>query len=1396
MVDQPPPPRPAGPLRLAWRWLGRLLLVLLLAVLGFVAWLHTPPGRAMLVDQIAAYAPASGLRVEVADIEGSILWSATLTDVRLRDADGVLFARVPRVDLGWRPWKWFVWGLDVRHLVLSGGTLQHVPRFNAGDPAAPILPDSPIRIDRLVVADLAVAPGLLGQQAQVIQLRSRVAILDGTAHVEAHGKVGDADRLALLLDAAPDADRFDLDLDLTAPAGGLVASMAGLEQDLALRISGTGGWRKWQGTVNGQLGGAPLVSARLAAQDGLYRLAGTAFPGDRLTGIAARALGRQAGFTAQGTLADAVAQGTFAIDGTGLDLDGQGGVDLAARQWRALRLVGRVQDPALLGTGLRLGAARVEALLDGPMGALRVPHVITVGRLQAGTLVLANLRQRGVLTARNGQLTLPLTASVARVTSGLAAADRRLVSGTLTGALLYDRASGRVTSRELDLRFPDLTARLALAGDSGSGAVRLTGPVTARGLDLAGIGLVGGTAMIDASLGAGRPWRVLARLDGQVARVANATLANLAGETIRFAGGLTLAQHRPLQVQAMRIDAARLQARLDGTLRGAVTELAGEGRHADYGPFAFSATLAGDGPRARLLLANPYPAAALRDVALDIAPQGDGFAIAAQGQSLLGPFAGQLGLVAPSGAPVRLAIEQLDVAETRVTGQLALATGGVNGSLRFTGGGVEGSLDLAKQPEGQGFATRMALREARFGGATPLTIATADVDLAGYLAGPGTRAEGTVRAQGVGYGNLFIGRLAARATMAGEQGHIDAALTGRRGSRFDLLLNADVSATRMAVAARGSLAGQPITMPRRAVLVAGNDGGWTLERAQISYAGGALVAEGRFGGTAPASGRLSLKAMPLAPLDTLGADLGLGGRVSGVVDLAADPAGLPTGEARVLVDGLTRSGLMLASRPLDLAAVIRLTPDALRARAVLRGGAGAGGRLEARVTGLPQAGGLAQRLNGGALAGTLAYDGPSEALWRLAAVDLIDISGPLRLSARLGGSLAAPRLTGALASDDLRVQSQQTGTDVSAVTLRGRFRDSRLQLASFAGRASNGGRVSGSGVVDLAGIGRERGPAIDLRLAASNARILHLPGMAATVTGPLRILSDGQGGTIAGRLQVREAQWRLGQAAEQVDLPDIAVTEVNRPLDTPPPRRAARPWRYLIDARADRGVQVDGMGLDSEWSGAIRLRGTTADPRIGGTVRIVPRQGFYTFAGSLFAITRGVITFDESTAPDPRIDILAENDESGTAIDVTVRGPASRTEIAFSSTPALPEEELLSRLLFGGSITEISPTDALQLGAALTALRGGSGLDPVNRLRRAIGLDRLRILAADAALDRGTSVALGKNVTRRLYVEIVTDGQGYNATELEFRVTGWLSLLAAVDTVGRGRGEAVFSRDY
>ena len=1375
------------------RWVAGAVLALVLLLVLLVGFLHTPSGRQFIVDQIAQVAPASGLKIEVGDIEGSVLWSATLSDVRFRDANDVLFLEVPSIDLNWRPWRWLFGGLDVRHLVLNGGTLYAMPELIPGDPDAPTLPDFDIRVDRFVIDGLTVVEGIAGE-ARVIDFAAEADVRDGLVFLDAEGGLGGGDVFTALVYAEPDGDRFDLDLDWRAPQGGVLAAMVGADEDLAIRLTGDGTWSTWVGGLVAVQGGERVLDFDLTNAEGEYRITGEARPEGYLDGLPAEALGELVRLTASGSLTDSVVSGEFILRGDGVTASGAGDVDLADNAFAGVTLSAQLLNPTLFADDVAFNDARIEATLDGPFRDLAVPHVLTVGQIVTGDIVVTGVTQEGTLSYDGARFTIPLQAQVRRIVSGNALFDPRLVNGVVAGTLVY--AGTRLQSDNLTARFPGLDARLTLASDFDNGRTLLTGPVRIDNLPFDNVGTVDATAQIRFAIGGGAPWTLAAMLDGQMDEVSNQTITSVAGTDLRFAGGLSLGGAQPLSFDDMRITASKLTARLDGRIDDNGTTVTGYGRQEDYGPFTVEAVIADDGPRAELVFADPLPAAGLSNVRVALAPSDDGFIIETSGGSLLGRFDGLIGLVIAENGDTSIGITRLDVAETRVTGDLLLVEGGVAGDLLIGRGGVNGTIALAVRDGGQGFDIDLTARDARFGGATPLAIGRGRIDATGLIAEGNTTVSGNASLQGVSYGSLFLGRLAARAEVVNGEGSFDAALTGRRGSRFELLLNGEVASERIALAAQGSYGGRAITMPRRAVLLATDDGGWELQRTQISYGPGFVIASGRFGGDQPMAAEVALADMPLDIAGAVVGDLGVGGTISGLLEVSTGTGGLPVGEVQLMVEGLTRSSTLLTSRPLDIALVGQLSETLLQARAVMSDDRGSQGRVQGRISQLPSVGDLTERLFAGDLAAQLRYTGSAAALWRLAAIDLIDITGEAQVAADVTGSLADPQVRGSLAGDALRLRSGLTGTDITNLRARGRFNGSRLNLTSFAGTAPGGGQVSGSGFVDLANMTGGRGPQIDLRIAARNAQIMDLDNMGATVTGPLRIVSNGVGGTIAGRLNIREARWQLGVAETADSLPNVTVREINMPADLAPASVAQSPWRYLIDARANGGIQVDGMGLESEWAGTIRLRGNTAEPRIGGEVQVVPRQGFYSFAGVRFELIRGRISFDDTVPIDPRVDLLAETDVNGLSVAVNVQGNASQPDITFSSIPALPEEELLARLLFGGSITDLSATDALQLGAAVASLRGGSGVGPINQLRDAVGLDRLRLVPADPALNRGTSIALGKNITRRLFAEIITDGAGYNATQLEFRVTSWLSLLASVSTVGRHSAAAEYRRDY
>ncbi len=1382
-------------------WLLSALAALAVLVVAGFAVLNSPIGKRFIADQIAQVAPASGLRFEVGRIDGDIFGKAVLHDVVVSDRRG-RFLTIPVVELDWRPLSWITGGLDVRNLTARRGTLLRMPELLPGDPDAPILPDFDIRIDRFVIDDLTLAAGIAGGTAQKVNLTAQTDIRRGRVFVKADGRLGRQDRIHLLIDAQPDGDKFDIEMDYLAPKGGVLAGMLGADAAYRGVVTGEGTWSNWTGALLFKRDDARAAAFMITNRAGDYTISGQAYPGPWLGGLPAEALGDAVGLVAKGTLENSVLDGRAWMFGRAVDASFSGAVDLAGNTFDTLQVNARLTDPALLGPDLRLEGTVLTATLDGAFRDLSISHRLTADRLVTGNTIITDLAQQGTATYDGIRWVLPLSAQAAKIATGTALVDPRLVNGRLNATVVV--TGNRVLSDDLAIDFADLRARLVLQGDIARGTYALTGPVSVTGLPLENVGNVSGTAKILFTLTSSAPWSLSADFDGRIPNVTNDTLANVVGRVIAFRGGVTLGGAAagglaPITFRNVVVGASKLSLRLDGRVADGTTTLAGVGSHTQYGDFTVEAAIRESGPKAVLVFASPFPAAGLADVRLAIAPTEEGFAIDTQGGSLLGPFAGQLGLYAPEGGPTRIAVERLTVWKTSVTGDITLANAGATGSLALSGGGLDGTIVLAPRGGGQAFDVDIRARRASFGGATPLSIARADITGTGLFISSDTILEtrstisGNIFAEGISYGSLFIGKFAARADLINGQGPVTASLSGRRGGQFNLQANANIARTKIDFVARGDFAGRRIGMPRRAVLSKLDDGGWNLARSQISFGRGFALLEGRFGGRGPTEFELKLANMPLSLVDIAVADFGLGGTISGVVEFRGEPGRLPVGNARVKIDNLSRSGLVLTSRPTDVLLVTRLTEQNFETRAVIDEGGERRGRLQARITGMPTSGDLLTRLESGNLFAQLRFGGPADALWRLAAVEAFDLTGQISVAADVTGSLTNPRVRGSVASDNLRVQSALSGTDIRGVSARGSFAGALLQLRRFSGTAPNGGSVSGSGTVDLGEL-TTTGPKIDLRIAARNAQLLNAAGLNATVTGPMRIISGGSGGIIAGRLQINRASWRLGTAAGAEQLPQIKTTQINTAADIAPARVRAKPWRYLIDAKARSRVDVDGMGLDSEWSADIILRGTTSDPRIGGEANVV--RGSYSFAGTRFDLTKGEIKFDANVPIDPRLDIEAETRADGIEVTVSVQGNALRPEITFSSNPILPEEEILSRLLFGGSITELSATDALQLGSALASLRGGDGMDPINQLRTAIGLDRLRIVTADPALGRGTSVAVGKNIGRRFYVEIITDGGGYSATEVEFRITSWLSLLGSISTIGRESISAEVSKDY
>ena len=248
-------------------------MVLLLAG-GLYLGINTEFGRRYVVRQIDQLEFASGLDIDIGRIEGSVYGKLIIHDLTLKDPKGTFFV-APRAELDWRPFSYFRNHVDIRALTIPQARLGRLPELRPGDPNAPLLPDLDIDIGRIRVGRLLVEPPVTGQR-HLVSLDGNAKIADGRAQVAlnagaiaAPGFPG-GDRLALKLDAVPEADRFDIDARVQGPANGFVAGLTGLKQPIAAQVSGERTWSDCRGRTQAMLGGQGLADLAVIGRNGTF----------------------------------------------------------------------------------------------------------------------------------------------------------------------------------------------------------------------------------------------------------------------------------------------------------------------------------------------------------------------------------------------------------------------------------------------------------------------------------------------------------------------------------------------------------------------------------------------------------------------------------------------------------------------------------------------------------------------------------------------------------------------------------------------------------------------------------------------------------------------------------------------------------------------------------------------------------------------------------------------------------------------------------------------------------------------------------------------------------------------------------------------------------------------
>ena len=512
-------------------------------------------------------------------------------------------------------------------------------------------------------------------------------------------------------------------------------------------------------------------------------------------------------------------------------------------------------------------------------------------------------------------------------------------------------------------------------------------------------------------------------------------------------------------------------------------------------------------------------------------------------------------------------------------------------------------------------------------------------------------------------------------------------------------------------------------------------------------------------------------------------------------------------QLQVTADGSPTAGLNVDARLSDL----RLVNPALQGPAQVTGTLREDGPNYAVNLAAQAPGGTRAQISGSAArdgsTADLRISGLSDAAIANPFLRTRSVEGPVSFDLRLQGRPSLDALSGQVQLTNGRLVDPKLGVRMDNLSLTADLAGGRINV-NGGGAMASGGQLTISGPVDIASgtldiaIGLNdvvvRDPNLyeatlrgSLRISGEQAAGPLVSGQIDVLTAEIRIPSTGLGGAksipdirhVGDDQDVRSTRAKAGLAAWPSR--DAVAAGMSGPAATPP----ANPPRLDLTINAPNQFFIRGRGVDAEMGGSLRLTGTSRNVVPIGTLELI--RGRVDLLGKRFDLTEGLVELQGSLMPVIRL--VAETEQDGITTRVIIDGEARDPDITFESSPDLPQEEVLSQLLFGRGLDNISPLQAAQLANAVAVLAGRGGEGIIGRLRSGIGLDDLDLATDD---EGNVQVRAGKYLSENVYSDVSVDDSGKSQINLNLDINETLRARGSVNTDGESTIGVYFERDY
>jgi autotransporter translocation and assembly factor TamB len=360
-------------------------------------------------------------------------------------------------------------------------------------------------------------------------------------------------------------------------------------------------------------------------------------------------------------------------------------------------------------------------------------------------------------------------------------------------------------------------------------------------------------------------------------------------------------------------------------------------------------------------------------------------------------------------------------------------------------------------------------------------------------------------------------------------------------------------------------------------------------------------------------------------------------------------------------------------------------------------------------------------------------------------------SGILDVRATVRGTTSAPEISGVGALDGASVTVRGYAEPVREIQARLTASPAGLRLIEARG-VLGGGTLAASGEAALAdgGLGAYRVALTARRIAATP-----VDGLSTLWDGDLELVGRATRGLLQGELRLVRGIYTRELAP--------AAGGPRGSTAGPPSDGVALPLRIAV--KLDDNLVVRNRTASLRIGGTLSVEGSTAAPAVLGVLET--REGRVTFRDRRFTILTATARFVDPRRVDPFLDATATARIREYDVTARVSGRIDRLDVRLSSTPPLPQEDLLALVAFGVTRAELeqSPAGVLAEEAARTIVHDLLGLEGLPGLGGAGGEQRLQVGTRTAPERTTPGSAPG------------TESAGQQRVRVEYQLLGPLSLV-------------------